>query len=386
VSGGDLVGFPLPHQPGKPRMAKLAGRRLQAQLVLPRMARRIARPGMELQGVARRQLPHELLVGVALRSANAVIEVSHREHNAQLIAEFQKDTQQRHRIRSPGDGGGDPLPRPEQSVLPDKFHHLLLHVHISLHAPQPRRFLSELLYFSPLMKVIAILPAAGLGTRMAPAGKKGAPSKQFFEIEGAPILIHTLRVFARNRQVTHIIVALRGNEMERFSKLLAREKLGAKVDLVEGGEHRQQSVANALASARAAADDIVLVHDAVRPFVDDTIIASVIAQVEKHGAAIAGLPAVDTIKQVDRTADGAIITSTIPRERVVQAQTPQGFRYQLIKRAFDSAAQDGFTGTDEASLVERLGESVSVVMGSPRNIKITTPADLELAGFFLQKR
>lgn len=236
------------------------------------------------------------------------------------------------------------------------------------------------------MKVIAILPAAGLGTRMAPAGKKVVPSKQFFEIEGAPILIHTLRVFARNRQVTHIIVALRRNEMERFARLLAKEKLGAKVELVEGGEHRQQSVANALASANAAPDDIVLVHDAVRPFVDDAIIASVITQVEKHGAAIAGLPAVDTIKQVDRTADGAIITSTIPRERVVQAQTPQGFRYELIKRAFDSAAQDGFTGTDEASLVERLGESVSVVMGSPRNIKITTPADLELAGFFLQKR
>jgi 2-C-methyl-D-erythritol 4-phosphate cytidylyltransferase len=173
--------------------------------------------------------------------------------------------------------------------------------------------------------------------------------------------------------------------MDQFRRQLEKEKLAAKVEAVEGGEHRQQSVANALAHIKAAAGDVVLVHDAVRPFIDDEIIANVVQEVEKHGAAIAGLPAVDTIKQVERAAEGAIITATIPRERVVQAQTPQGFRYELIKRAFDSAAADGFIGTDEASLVERLGESVWVVMGSPRNIKITTPADLELAEFLMKK-
>jgi 2-C-methyl-D-erythritol 4-phosphate cytidylyltransferase len=234
------------------------------------------------------------------------------------------------------------------------------------------------------MKVIVIIPAAGLGTRMAPPGKKAADSKQFLEIHGTPIVFHTLRVFARNQQVSQIVVALRQNEMERFSRQLEKEKIGAKVEMVEGGEHRQQSVGNALAHIKAATDDVVLVHDAVRPFVDDGIIAGVIHGVERHGAAIAGLPAVDTIKQVERAAEGAIITSTIPRERVVQAQTPQGFRYELIKRAFDSAAGDGFIGTDEASLVERLGESVWVVMGSSRNIKITTPADLELAEFLMK--
>lgn len=233
------------------------------------------------------------------------------------------------------------------------------------------------------MKVIVIIPAAGLGTRMARAGKKGVPSKQFFEISGTPIIIHTLRVFARNQQVSQIIVALRKNEMEQFSRQLEKEKLSAKVEVVEGGEHRQESVANALSRLKAAENDIVLVHDAVRPFVDDEIIASVVREVERHGAAIAGLPAVDTIKQVDRTSEGAIITSTIPRERVVQAQTPQGFLYKVIKEAFDSAIADGFTGTDEASLVERMGKSVWVVMGSARNIKITTPADLELAEFLL---
>lgn len=233
------------------------------------------------------------------------------------------------------------------------------------------------------MKVTVIIPAAGLGTRMAPPGKKGVPSKQFFEISGTPIVIHTLRVFARNRQISQIVVALRKNEMERFSRQLEKEKLSSRVEIVEGGEHRQESVANALAKLKAAPDDIVLVHDAVRPFVDDEIISNVVQEVERHGAAIAGLPAVDTIKQVERAAEGAIITSTIPRERIVQAQTPQGFRYELIKRAFDGAAADGFTGTDEASLVERLGESVWVVMGSARNIKITTPSDMELAEFLL---
>jgi 2-C-methyl-D-erythritol 4-phosphate cytidylyltransferase len=233
------------------------------------------------------------------------------------------------------------------------------------------------------MKVFAIIPAAGLGTRMSASRRKGQPSKQFFEINGTPILMHTLRAFARSPKVDSITVALRKDEMERFHLRLRQEKLDGKVSVVEGGEHRQDSVSNALASLKADPGDVVLVHDAVRPFVDETIIAGVVREVEKHGAAIAGLPAVDTIKQVERASEGAIITSTIPRERVVQAQTPQGFRYELIKKAFDSAAADGFMGTDEASLVERLGESVWVVMGSPRNIKITTPADMELAEFYL---
>src|SRR3954451_23182838 len=138
------------------------------------------------------------------------------------------------------------------------------------------------------MKVIVIIPAAGLGTRMAPAGKKGAPSKQFFEINGVPIVIHTLRVFARNQQVSQIVVALRKSEMTRFGQQLEKEKLGGKVTMVEGGEHRQESVANALSQLKAAPDEIVLVHDAVRPFVDDEIIANVIQEVERHGAAIAG--------------------------------------------------------------------------------------------------
>jgi len=241
------------------------------------------------------------------------------------------------------------------------------------------------------MKVVVIIPAAGLGTRMAPASdarnKKPTASKQFSEIGGTPILIHTLRKFAASPEVAEIYVALRANEMTGFQTRLKADKelSGKKIELVEGGEHRQQSVAHAIDAVRAAGDDIVLVHDAVRPFVTEEIIHDVIEAAQKYGAAIAGMPAVDTIKQVERTSEGAVITATVPRERVVMAQTPQGFRYRVLKQAFDEATADGFLGTDEASLVERSGHEVAVVMGSPRNIKITTPADMELAEFFLKR-
>jgi 2-C-methyl-D-erythritol 4-phosphate cytidylyltransferase len=247
------------------------------------------------------------------------------------------------------------------------------------------------------MKVVVIIPAAGLGTRMAPmpTGKgkqKKMPSKQFTELRGTPILIHTLRKFAAVDAVNEIWIALRENEIAGFRERLEKEAkdvlndvLKNKVELVTGGEHRQQSVESALNAVAAAAhdDDIVLVHDAVRPFVTREIIQEVIEAAKKYGAAIAALPAVDTVKQVERTAEGALIKATIPRAGIVMAQTPQGFRYSVIKKAFDEAAADGFMGTDEASLVERSGHDVAVVMGSPRNIKITAPADMELAEFYL---
>ena len=239
------------------------------------------------------------------------------------------------------------------------------------------------------MKVFIIIPAAGLGTRMGglTAGAKPArvtaTSKQFVEIGGVPMLIHTLRKFEAVPEVSEIVLALRPDDATAFRSRLQKEGLRKKITLVEGGEHRQQSVASGLSRIAAEPDDVVLVHDAVRPFVDAEIIASVIQAAARHGAAIAGLPAVDTVKQVDRTAEGAIVVSTIPRARVVLAQTPQGFRYGVLRKAFDEAQADGFQGTDEASLVERTGHEVAVVMGSPQNIKITTPADLELAEFFL---
>ncbi len=245
------------------------------------------------------------------------------------------------------------------------------------------------------MKVIVIIPAAGLGTRMAPMPsaldaktRKSHPSKQFTELAGTPILIHTVRKFAAVDAVSEIWIALRENEIEGFQESLRKEpkdRFRKKIELVVGGEHRQQSVQQALNAVSASPDDVVLVHDAVRPLVTAEIIDEVIEAAKKYGAAIAGLPAVDTVKQVERTSEGAIVKATIPRAGIVLAQTPQGFRYSVIKKAFDEAAADGFTGTDEASLAERSGHEVAVVMGSPRNIKITTPADMELAEFYLRK-
>jgi len=232
------------------------------------------------------------------------------------------------------------------------------------------------------MRVFVILPAAGIGTRMAAAGAS-AP-KQFLELGGQPILIHSLKAFAGVEAVTEILVAVRPQEMKRVHQQVAAAGLNGRVRVVEGGENRQGSVANALAALDCADDDIVLVHDAVRPLIDGHTIERTIAAIQKHGAAIVGVPAIDTIKQVERTADGAIITGTIPRELIVQAQTPQGATAARLRKAFAEANADGFSGTDEASVLERAGMEVAVVAGSPRNFKITQPGDLELAEFYLK--
>ena len=214
----------------------------------------------------------------------------------------------------------------------------------------------------------------------------GPQPKQFLELGGAPILIHSLRAFAEALRVNEIYVAVRKPEMARVEAQVAEHGFADRVRVVEGGEKRQESVAHALAELPAEPDDIVLVHDAVRPLIDAATIERTIDAVAEYGAAIVGLPAVDTIKQVERTAHGAIITATIPRESIVQAQTPQGFRVGLLRSAFADAEADGFVGTDEASLVERAGQAVHVVPGSSANLKITQPGDLELAEFYLRQR
>ncbi len=243
------------------------------------------------------------------------------------------------------------------------------------------RFWPPPLYTPRVMQVFAILPAAGLGTRMA-----GPQPKQFLALDGVPILIHSLRAFAAVERVTAIYVAVRKPEIKRVQAQVAEYGFGSRVHVVEGGDNRQESVVHALAAVPAQAEDVVLVHDAVRPLIDTATIDRTIDAVVEHGAAIVGLPAVDTIKQVERTAHGALITATIPREFIVLAQTPQGFRYGLLKQAMAEATADGFVGTDEASVVERAGLPVAVVHGSQVNLKITQPGDLELAEFYLSQR
>jgi 2-C-methyl-D-erythritol 4-phosphate cytidylyltransferase len=206
---------------------------------------------------------------------------------------------------------------------------------------------------------------------------------QFLELKGVPILIHSLRAPAAVPEKLDL-VAVRGSEMARLQAQVSEHGFADRVQVVEGGDSRQESVAHALAVLESDENDIVLVHDAVRPLIDPATISRTIEAVRKHGAAIVALPAVDTIKQVQRTADGAIVTATIPREHIVQAQTPQGFKAGLLKRAFAEAEADGFVGTDESSIVERAGVQVVVVPGSQSNLKITQPGDLELAEFYLR--
>jgi 2-C-methyl-D-erythritol 4-phosphate cytidylyltransferase len=231
------------------------------------------------------------------------------------------------------------------------------------------------------MRVAVILPAAGLGTRMGkgPAVQAGTSRKQFMLLEGAPILIHTIRKFLLCPSVSEIVVALRAEDMDWARGLIHHEHPQKPVHVVEGGETRQQSVENALATL-SPGTELVAVHDAVRPFIDSELVEKVIAEAAETGAAIVGIVPVDTVKKVHKNK----IRSTLPREHLVLAQTPQVFRFDLLKQAFEAARADGFTGTDESSLVERMEQvEVSVVQGSDRNIKITRPSDMELARLFL---
>jgi len=285
-------------------------------------------------------------VGVRLVSAQAVMDVDGGESGAEGVAWLGvggvQQKQQRHRVRATGDGGAD---------------------------------------------AVSGANVTRMSVGSAVGGGASTP-KQFLTIAGVPVLVHCLRAFLAVERVAAVYVAVRGTEMERVRAQVTEFGLGKQVHVVEGGDQRQQSVANALALLVAenicGDDDVVLVHDAARPLIDAATIERTIDAVAEHGAAIVALPAVDTIKQVERTAHGAIVTATIPRERIVQAQTPQGARCGLLRQVFAEAAADGFVGTDESSLLERAGIEVAVVAGSAKNFKITQHGDLELAEFYLR--
>jgi 2-C-methyl-D-erythritol 4-phosphate cytidylyltransferase len=244
------------------------------------------------------------------------------------------------------------------------------------------------------VKTAVILPAAGLGTRMqrgvvsGAAEVTGTSRKQFMLLEGLPILVHTVRKFVASPAVTDIVVAVREEEIEIVQEMLRREGRGlfGALRVVAGGNSRQESVEKAFATLDPDTD-LVAVHDAVRPFIELDTIRHVIAEAAVTGAAIVGIVPVDTVKQVSGAqAGGAKVRATISRERLILAQTPQVFRYDVLKRAFDAARRDNFTGTDESSLVERLDQTeISVVLGSERNIKITRPGDMDLARLFFEQ-
>jgi 2-C-methyl-D-erythritol 4-phosphate cytidylyltransferase len=213
----------------------------------------------------------------------------------------------------------------------------------------------------------------------AQAEKAGTSRKQFMLLDGSPILVHTIRKFLAAPSVSEIVVALREDDLRWAGEVVGALAASKPVRLVAGGDSRQQSVENALAQI-GEDTQLVAVHDAVRPFIEVSLIEKVIGEAAASGAAIVGIVPVDTVKQVHRNK----IRSTLPRERLILTQTPQVFRYDLLSEAFRRAREDGFTGTDESSLVERLEKvEVSVVAGSDRNIKITKPTDMDLARLFL---
>ena len=204
--------------------------------------------------------------------------------------------------------------------------------------------------------------------------------KQFLTLDGVSILVSTLRKFDASPLIDQIVVAAPHEAVDEARSLVSAAGLDKPVVVIEGGERRQDSVGMAL---RQLGEDIgiVVVHDAVRPFVSLDEIEQVIAEADRSGAAILAIPVTDTVKEVQRDS----VKSTLRREHLVLAQTPQAFRTEVLQEAFASARKDGYYATDEASLVERGGHPVSVVRGSERNIKITRPSDLSLARFLLEE-
>jgi len=229
-------------------------------------------------------------------------------------------------------------------------------------------------------KSIALIPAAGMGKRMG-----ASINKQYLRLNGLPILAHTISVFERSALIDSIYLVIPADEIpycrEQIVEAGGFKKIAA---IVAGGTGRHHSVKNGLKAIRETADDddLILIHDGVRPFLSEAMLRESITAAQEHEGALVAVPAKDTIKIV---ADGVVI-DTPSRETLWQAQTPQSFRFGVIFAAHQAAEREGFIGTDDASLIERSGGKIKIVAGDYRNIKITTPEDLTLAEAFMDDR
>ena len=228
------------------------------------------------------------------------------------------------------------------------------------------------------MKTVAIIPAGGFGKRL------GADvAKQYLFLNSLPVLVHTLNVFQKSDAIDDIILVVSQDHLASVRKQIVEKYALTKVSaIVAGGNERQDSVRNGLGNITKPCD-IVIVHDGVRPFVTNDIIARVVRVAAEEGAASIGVPAKDTIKE---TTGENIVTVTLPRRNLWQTQTPQAFQYDLLCRAYESATRDSYCGTDDASLVERMGVQVRMIAGSNENIKITTSEDLIMAEALMKEK
>ncbi len=222
---------------------------------------------------------------------------------------------------------------------------------------------------------IAIIAAAGTGARMA-----SDRPKQFLLLAGTPIIFHTLKTFEQCDSIQEVIVVLPAEESAAFLGLAGKHGLRKLSRVVPGGATRAASVKRGFAAIRSATAGIVAVHDGVRPFVTVEEISSVVAAAESDGAAILVAPVTDTIKRVS----GNSVEATLSRSELRRALTPQCFRYELLRRAYEHADVDDPSLTDESALVEKIGAPVTIIEGSSRNIKITTPQDLLMAEAFIR--
>jgi 2-C-methyl-D-erythritol 4-phosphate cytidylyltransferase len=224
----------------------------------------------------------------------------------------------------------------------------------------------------------ALIVAGGSGRRMNQPKRK-----QYLMLAGKPIIAHTVSAFEKCHHIDAILLVIPADDIPMVRQnVLPILGLSKPIQLVAGGKHRQDSVYNGLKAIDPACR-IVVIHDGVRPFVSPAQISACILETEKHGACIMGIPAFDTLKKVQ---GNRFVEKTLDRERIWLTQTPQAFRTELIKKAHLSAQKDNILGTDDAFLVERLGIDVKFIIGSRRNIKITTIEDLELCYALIQNQ
>ncbi len=220
------------------------------------------------------------------------------------------------------------------------------------------------------MKTIALVPAAGSGDRMGGSGD----DKPFMELAGKPVLAHVLERLDASENVDEIVLIVKDKYVERAKETVSERAIKKVIGVIAGGKTRAESVSRGIAACGARDGDLILIHDGVRPFVTGTVICKAIEAAKSSGAAVAGIPCSATIKNVN---DDRVIESTPDRSGLWEAQTPQVFRADLIKKAYSSGGSR--EATDDSSMVERLGHKVSMVEGSRYNIKITVPEDLDLA-------
>lgn len=223
------------------------------------------------------------------------------------------------------------------------------------------------------MKTFAIIPSAGVGKRF-----NSRLPKQFMKINGIEILVHTLLKFQKARNVDEIIIASHKNFIDKTQKLVRKYNISKVKSIVVGGKERQDSVYEALKSIKASSNDLICVHDAVRPLISSKEIDELIDFARKKKSVIAAKKAIDTIKTGNK-----IVETTLDRNRIWLVQTPQIFTYQILKKAFDKAFEENFYGTDEASLVEKLGVQIYFYQLKSENRKITLQEDFFFARHFL---